>query len=100
MRLIVACAIALSVASAAAFAETAPTTTPAGPSADVRQACKADVETLCKGIQPGGGRIAACLKEKKDQVSVGCKAAIAEMMKARQSAGSSSGSTTSTPPAN
>jgi hypothetical protein len=95
---VLACALALSVASVAAFAET-----PAGPTAEVRQACKADVETLCKGIEPGGGRIAACLREKKDQVSAGCKTAIGAMMKARQSnagASSSSGSTTPTTPAN
>lgn len=91
-----ASALVLSFAAASAFAADAP-----APNADVRQACKADVEALCKGIEPGGGRIAACLKEKKDQVSVGCKTAIAAMMKARQGSGtSSSGSTTPTTPAN
>lgn len=39
-------------------------------------ACKGDVESLCKDVQPGGGRIAACLREHKDQVSDGCKEAI------------------------
>ncbi len=40
------------------------------------KACKQDVETLCAGVKPGEGRIAACLKEKQDQVSDGCKTAI------------------------
>ena len=47
----------------------------AGPA---RGACKDDVAQLCKGIKPGGGRIAACLKAHKDQVSDTCKAAIKE----------------------
>lgn len=42
---------------------------PAGP-------CKADAEKLCPGVQPGGGRIASCLREHKDQVSDACKAQI------------------------
>lgn len=42
----------------------------------VRDACKEDAKTLCKGIQPGGGRIAACLKEHKDEVSAECKEAV------------------------
>ncbi len=42
----------------------------------VKEACKQDAQTLCKGIQPGGGRIAACLKQHKDEVSAECKEAI------------------------
>jgi Cysteine rich repeat len=35
-------------------------------------ACKADVEKLCPGIQPGEGRILECLKSHKAEVSPGC----------------------------
>lgn len=38
--------------------------------------CKADAERLCPGVEPGGGRIVACLKEHKMEVSVGCAKAI------------------------
>jgi len=41
-------------------------------------ACRADVEKLCKGIQPGGGRIAMCLKQHGSELSPGCREAIAE----------------------
>lgn len=41
-------------------------------------ACRADVQKLCKGVQPGGGRIASCLKQHESEVSPGCKARIAE----------------------
>jgi len=45
-----------------------------------RAACANDIQTLCPGVQPGGGRILACLKQHKQQVSGGCKQAIATAM--------------------
>jgi hypothetical protein len=42
-------------------------------------ACKPDVERLCAGITPGGGRIAACLKANEAQVSPACKAELASV---------------------
>jgi hypothetical protein len=48
---------------------------------EVRAACQADLQKLCANVQPGGGRIIACLKEHKEEVSDGCKQAI---QKARQ----------------
>jgi len=50
------------------------------------EACKADVEKLCPGVQPGEGRIAACLRGKHRQVSDGCKAAIKEQRKNKKAA--------------
>ncbi|HUL94201.1 MAG TPA: cysteine rich repeat-containing protein [Burkholderiales bacterium] len=44
---------------------------------EVHQACEEDIHFLCDGIQPGGGRIAACLKQSESEVSPGCKARIA-----------------------
>jgi hypothetical protein len=46
-----------------------------------RAACSADLQQLCAGVPSGGGRLLACLKEHRDQVSPGCKQAI---MAARQ----------------
>jgi len=43
-----------------------------------RTACKPDVERLCPGMQPGGGRIKACLKQNAAQLSATCKEAIAK----------------------
>jgi len=34
--------------------------------------CKADAARLCAGIQPGGGRLAQCLKAHENEVSIGC----------------------------
>jgi len=56
----------------------------AAPSALAQQAeamkfCKADVARLCPGVQMGGGRIIACLKAHKMEVSVGCAKAIQAM---------------------
>jgi hypothetical protein len=61
-----------SLIATAAFSDTAPLPPTGGPSA----ACKQDVQTLCTGVQPGGGQILACLKSHAEQVSPGCKAAV------------------------
>ena len=34
--------------------------------------CRPDMERLCPGVPPGGGRIARCLKTHKMEISVGC----------------------------
>jgi hypothetical protein len=49
--------------------------------ADARTACETDIQKLCTGVQPGGGRILTCLKQHKDQVSDGCKQAVAKATK-------------------
>jgi hypothetical protein len=48
------------------------------PEGGAMAACRQDVQTLCPGVQRGGGRIMACLKSHAPEVSSGCKAAIKE----------------------
>jgi hypothetical protein len=55
----------------------------------LRAGCAADVQRLCAGVPPGGGRIIACLKEHKDALSDQCKQAAAQV----------AGSSGSSPPA-
>src|SRR5260370_6932290 len=43
--------------------------------AAIRAACAQDAQKLCAGVQPGGGRIVACLKAHKDSLSDRCKEA-------------------------
>jgi hypothetical protein len=50
--------------------------------AEAMKYCKADVARLCPGVQMGGGRIIACLKAHKEEVSIGCGKAI-QAMKAK-----------------
>lgn len=50
----------------------------------LRGACAADVQRLCPTIQPGEGRIKACLMANKDQMTIGCAKAL---MKVKQSKG-------------
>jgi hypothetical protein len=50
--------------------------------AEAMRYCRADVARLCPGMQMGGGRIIACLKEHKMEVSVGCAKAL-QAMKAK-----------------
>jgi len=47
--------------------------------------CKADAERICAGVAPGGGKIIACLKQHKDEVSVGCAKAL-KALKAKKGA--------------
>jgi hypothetical protein len=60
--------------------------------AAIRAACAEDAQKLCAGVQPGGGRIVACLKAHKDSLSDQCR-------KAAGLAGSSSVPASSASPA-
>jgi len=96
MRAFAAAFVILTVSGAAAFAHGQ------GPSparAAVREACRADVATFCKGIQPGGGRIRVCLRANRDRLSEGCKSAIAAMIQARRAAKQQGTQSPATPPA-
>jgi len=69
-----------------------------GAANDVRAACAQDVQKLCANVPSGGGRIIACLKEHQDQVSDGCKQAVAKAM-GQANGGTGAAPTPSTPPA-
>lgn len=43
--------------------------------------CRADIQRLCPGEEPGGGRIKECLKKHKEEMSVGCAKALQELKK-------------------
>jgi hypothetical protein len=64
------------------FAQGAPPSPPPeggrGDFGRVREACRADVERLCKDVKPGHGEIRECLKAHEADLSDGCKAAIQE----------------------
>jgi hypothetical protein len=64
-------------------------TAPAAPAPGPHAACKADVQKLCSGVQPGGGRIMACLKEHKDEVSQACRDSFGKMKPAHPDQGDS-----------
>lgn len=44
--------------------------------AGVGQPCHADAGKLCPGVQPGGGRVLACLKQHEGELSGDCRAAL------------------------
>lgn len=52
--------------------------------------CRDDLEKLCPDIEPGGGRIIACLRKHRDLVSDECKAKLAAM-RARRHGSENSG---------
>jgi hypothetical protein len=58
----------------------------------LRAGCTEDAQRLCAGVQPGGGRVLACLKEHKDALSDKCKQA------AQQATAASGGNPAPIPP--
>jgi uncharacterized membrane protein len=66
LRLAIAAVLALTIRAAAANAQ----------DGTLRQACGADMRTVCSGIMPGGGRIKQCMADNFDKLSDGCKTAL------------------------
>jgi hypothetical protein len=57
----------------AALAAASATFTVAAQQRDAMKACEPDVKALCANVERGGGRIAQCLRDNRDKVSVECK---------------------------
>ena len=57
---------------------------PAGPGSGPLAACRADLAQFCGGLQPGGGRISACIREHFAELSPGCKQALIQARRQRQ----------------
>jgi hypothetical protein len=68
----------LSAMAYSALADQPPTPAAPPPGGEVRGACKADIEKLCPGTQPGGGRIRECMKQHEADLSDACKQALAK----------------------
>lgn len=84
---------ALALAGALTLADAAQA---AGAMAGMRAACQADLQTLCAGVQPGGGRIMQCLKQNREKLSAGCKSAIAERIAEKRAAKANGGAADAT----
>jgi hypothetical protein len=71
-------------AGAALAQDASPPAHPGGPHGGP---CRADVQKLCSGVQPGGGRIIDCLKQHAADVSQACHDAMAAHEKAHPHGG-------------
>src|SRR5579859_2825046 len=47
-----------------------------GGTGPILKACRADIKTLCRGVQSGGGRIIACIREHQAEASEACQTAL------------------------
>jgi Cysteine rich repeat len=45
---------------------------------EMSDACQSDVQQFCRDINPGGGRLAQCLKQHESELSSTCKAELAQ----------------------
>lgn len=85
-------ALAAAAIAAPAYAQDAPPAqSPAMQEAraKVRDACMADMQTLCASATDMRGRM-QCMMQNQDKVSDGCKSAMAALMAARQASGGGS----------
>lgn len=48
--------------------------------------CRSDYNRLCAGVQPGGGRVLACLQDHAGQLSAACAQALPRAQSLRDSA--------------
>ena len=78
-RLVVLLGLAVAAAPAA-VAQTGPSPT----NAQLRAVCRADIERFCPGVQPGGGRVAKCMKQHVQELSPECTEAVKARRAARQ----------------
>lgn len=53
----------------------------------VAAACRADIQSHCTGISPGGGRIAICLRDNREKLSGPCRDALIKARAAQQGSG-------------
>jgi hypothetical protein len=49
------------------------------------RACRSDYDRLCAGVQPGGGRVLACLQNHVSQLSAACGQAVPRAQSLRDS---------------
>ncbi|HEY1422409.1 MAG TPA: cysteine rich repeat-containing protein, partial [Candidatus Acidoferrum sp.] len=67
--------------------------------AAIRAACADDAQKFCAAVQPGGGRVVACLKDHKDSLSDKCRQAAGLPAKPSNSPAPGAPSSPSSPPA-
>jgi hypothetical protein len=72
MRMIHAALLALALAPALSALPAAAQQ----PSQAEMAACMPDFRKLCSGVQPGGGRVLACLAKQKDQLTPDCRTVV------------------------
>lgn len=63
--------------STAAAAQSQPSPEMRAQARAVMQACRADIQKHCPGVQPGGGRIGACLQQHAAQLTQPCRDGLA-----------------------
>ena len=79
-------AFILAALPVACSAQAQPSPQMRGEAMTLMQICRSDYHRLCAGVQPGGGRIIACLHEHSHQLSAACGQAMPRADALRNSA--------------
>jgi hypothetical protein len=58
-----------------------------GEAMTLMQICRGDYDRLCAGVQPGGGRVLACLQSHASQLSTACGQAMPRAQALKDSVG-------------
>lgn len=80
----------VSTAFSLAFAEAQVPPQTRGEAIALMQVCRGDYDRLCAGVQPGGGRVLACLQDHAGQLSAACAQAMPRAQSLRDSAAAAS----------
>lgn len=70
------CAVGLSLVGLSLAGSAAAQSQDVPPGQTARQACAANYRQFCQGVQPGGGRVLACLRQNGDKLSPDCRQAL------------------------
>ncbi|MBW7975023.1 cysteine rich repeat-containing protein [Bradyrhizobium sp. BR 10289] len=85
--IVVLCVAASTPAAAQSQLQTKITPQMRSEARSVMQACRADYDSLCSNVAPGGGRILACLQSHAGQLTSACAQALPRAQALRNGAG-------------
>jgi hypothetical protein len=86
IRSLVALTLAATTIPVASNAQTQIPPQMRGEAVALMQVCRGDYDRLCGGVQPGGGRILACLQNHASQLSAVCAQAMPRAQSLKDSA--------------
>ena len=89
IKIALAAGVAIAPGVGFANAETQPLADMKAQARALAKMCHSEARQFCASIQPGGGRIIACLEERKAELTEDCRSALAKVSELRAKAAAS-----------